>query len=169
MWRGHGTAVGVQGKGWGISPVLPLHATLPSGDGRLIIAAQELHAQRDAVVPGHRQDAHKAGVEGRVEHVLLVQAVVTVPVEDLWRRREPLKWGAGTAGKELPYTCLGELPKGLIEQQPAPPTQPGREVSARVPCAHSSQEQVLCPLPLPATSSSITSSSLASKTLSQEQ
>lgn len=40
--------------------------------GCLLIAAQQLHAQGDAVVPGHGQDADEAGVEGHVEHILLV-------------------------------------------------------------------------------------------------
>lgn len=49
----------------------------------LLIAAQQLHAQGDAVVPGHGQDADIAGVEGHVKHVLLVGVVVTVALEDL--------------------------------------------------------------------------------------
>lgn len=55
--------------------------------GRLLIAAQQLHAQGNAVVPGHGQDADEAGVEGHVEHILLVRVVVTVTMEDLGRAR----------------------------------------------------------------------------------
>lgn len=47
------------------------------------LTAQQLHTKGDAVVPGHRQDAHKAGQERRLKHVLLVGIVVQVAREDL--------------------------------------------------------------------------------------
>ena len=47
------------------------------------LTAQELHAQGDAVVPGHGQDAHKAGQERRLKHVLLVRVIIEVAREDL--------------------------------------------------------------------------------------
>lgn len=40
--------------------------------GQLLVTAQQLHAQGDAVVPGHGQDADKAGIERHVKHVLLM-------------------------------------------------------------------------------------------------
>lgn len=40
--------------------------------GQLLVTAQQLHAQGDAVVPGHGQYADKAGIEGHVKHVLLM-------------------------------------------------------------------------------------------------
>lgn len=54
---------------------------------RLLVAAQQLHTQGNAVVPGHGQDADEAGVEGHVEHILLVRVVVAVTMKDLGRAR----------------------------------------------------------------------------------
>lgn len=53
----------------------------------LPLTAQQLHAQRDAVVPGHRQNAHEASQEGRLKHVLLVGVIVQVAREDLEAER----------------------------------------------------------------------------------
>lgn len=49
----------------------------------LIVAAQQLHAQSDALVPlpGHHADV--PGVERRLEEVLLVGVVVHVALEEL--------------------------------------------------------------------------------------
>lgn len=49
----------------------------------LLIAAQQLHSQGDALVPRPRQDADQSGIEGRLEHILFVDVVVAVTREDL--------------------------------------------------------------------------------------
>lgn len=46
-------------------------------------ASQQLHPEGDAIVPGHGQDAHETGHEGRLEHVPLVGVIVKVAWEDL--------------------------------------------------------------------------------------
>jgi len=49
----------------------------------LLVTAQQLHPQRDALVPLPRQDADVAAVERRLQEVLLVDVVVDVAREDL--------------------------------------------------------------------------------------
>lgn len=56
----------------------------PFGLAHDFLTAQQLHTQGDAVMPGHRQDAHEASQEGCLEHVLLVGIIVHVAKEDLF-------------------------------------------------------------------------------------
>lgn len=51
----------------------------------LVVAAQQLHAQGDALVPLPGEHAHVPGVEGRLKDVLLVGVVVHVALEKLQR------------------------------------------------------------------------------------
>lgn len=72
---------GQENRAWARAPRPsgPVWSGLVSGLG----ASQELHPEGDPVVPGHRQDAHKASQEGRLEHVPLVGVIVKVPWENL--------------------------------------------------------------------------------------
>ena len=49
----------------------------------LLVAAQQFHSQRDALMPRPWQDADESGIEGWLKYVLLVDIVVTVAGEDL--------------------------------------------------------------------------------------
>lgn len=49
----------------------------------LVIAAQQLHAQCDALMPLPRHDSNKSGVERRLKQILLMGVVVNVPLEKL--------------------------------------------------------------------------------------
>lgn len=57
----------------------------------LLVAAEELHPQGDALVPLPRQDADVASVERRLEDVLPVNVVVAVSWKDLQVRTEQQK------------------------------------------------------------------------------
>lgn len=57
----------------------------------LLVTAQKLHSQGDALVPLPRQDAHVAAVERRLKYVRFVNVVVAVAREDLHREEEPMK------------------------------------------------------------------------------
>lgn len=54
-------------------------------DEVLVIAAQQLHAQSDALVPLPGDDSDVPGVERRLEQILLVGVVVDVTWEKLQR------------------------------------------------------------------------------------
>lgn len=54
----------------------------------LVVTAQQLHPQSDALVPFPGQDAHVLGVKRRLEDVLFVAVVVHVALEKLQRRSE---------------------------------------------------------------------------------
>lgn len=51
----------------------------------LLVAAQKLHSQGDALVPLPRQDADVSAVERGLKDVLFVNVVVAVALEDLDR------------------------------------------------------------------------------------
>lgn len=53
----------------------------------LLVTAQQLHAQGDALVPGPGDDPYKAGEERRLKDVLLVGVVVDVASEHLGTKR----------------------------------------------------------------------------------
>lgn len=57
----------------------------------LLVAAEELHPQGNALVPLPRQDADVASVERRLEDVLPVNVVVAVSWKDLQVRAERQK------------------------------------------------------------------------------
>lgn len=57
----------------------------------LLVTAQKLHSQGDALVPLPRQDADISAVEGGLKDVLFVNVVVAVAWEDLDRERHPIK------------------------------------------------------------------------------
>ena len=62
-------------------------------EGRpLLVTAQQLYADGDALVPLPGQEAHEAGVKWRVEHVLLVRVVVDVALEYLWQQNKMNQW-----------------------------------------------------------------------------
>lgn len=69
---------GQEDPGRGSAP-RPFHSLPPS----LPLTAQQLHTKGDAIVPSYGQDAHEAGQEGRLKHVLLVGIIVQVAGEDL--------------------------------------------------------------------------------------
>lgn len=54
---------------------------------RLVVAAQQLHAQSDALVPLPGENAHVPGVERGLDDVLLVGVVVDVALEKLQRNK----------------------------------------------------------------------------------
>lgn len=57
----------------------------------LLVAAQKLHSQGDALVPLPRQDANISAVEWRLKDVLFVNVVVAIAWEDLNRGGQPIK------------------------------------------------------------------------------
>lgn len=57
----------------------------------LLVAAEQLHPQGDALVPLPRQDADVASVERRLEDVLPVNVVVAVSWKDLQVQTERQK------------------------------------------------------------------------------
>lgn len=57
----------------------------------LLVTAQELHSQGDALVPLPRQNADISGVKRRLKDVLFVDVVVAVAWEDLDREQQPIK------------------------------------------------------------------------------
>lgn len=59
----------------------PLNGLL--ANRRLLITSQELHTQRDAIVPGFRHNTHKPGIEGDIKDVILIRVVVVVALEYL--------------------------------------------------------------------------------------
>lgn len=60
------------------------------GGGDLILAAQQLHSQCDALMPLPREHADKSGIERRVKYVLFVHIVITVAREDLQVERRKI-------------------------------------------------------------------------------
>lgn len=60
-------------------------------DEVLVIAAQQLHAQSDALVPLPGDDSDVPGVERRLEQILLVGVVVDVTLEKLQRNERTVQ------------------------------------------------------------------------------
>jgi len=56
----------------------------------LLITAQKLHSQGDALVPLPRQDTDISAVERRLKDVLFVNIVVAVTREDLEREKKSI-------------------------------------------------------------------------------
>lgn len=57
----------------------------------LLVTAEKLDSQGDALVPLPRQDANISAVERRLKDVLFVNVVVTVAWEDLDREQQQIK------------------------------------------------------------------------------
>lgn len=56
-------------------------------DQLLIVAAEQLHAQSDALVPLPGDDPDVASVERRLKHILLVGVVVDVSLKKLKEKK----------------------------------------------------------------------------------
>lgn len=57
----------------------------------LLITAQKLNSQGDALLPLPRQDTDKAGVERRLKDVVFVDVVIAVAWKDLERGQQPIR------------------------------------------------------------------------------
>lgn len=57
----------------------------------LLVTAQQLHSQGDALVPVPWQDAHISAVERRLKDVVFVNVVVAVTWKDLETEQRPIK------------------------------------------------------------------------------